>query len=218
LITVSRRPAPCGAWLEADLADPAVWRLVSERVNDTLTRARFDRALLLHFAGTGSPHAITAAARSDEYTAAVMLNNASGPVIGQAFVAACARADVPATVVLCSSPGAASAMAGMSHYGSGKRAMEYWVQAVTAEQSEDPDVCAFAVVPYAVDTPMVREVIAQPQDLQPVSALLREAADRGELATAQDTAREIWQLVVDGIAPGAIVPVGAVPPHVRAAS
>jgi len=211
LITVSRRPAPVGEWVEADLSDPAAWPGIGARFADALAAAPYRRAVFLHFAGAGSPHEHAARAGLEEYTASVLLNAASGPVLGKAFISACQAAGVPATVVLCSSPGAAEPMPAMSHYGSGKLGMEYWVRAIAAEHGADGGVHAFAVVPWSVDTPMVREVIDVQPERQPAAVALRDAAERGELASAESTADEIWRLVVDGVAPGAVVPVGAVP-------
>jgi benzil reductase ((S)-benzoin forming) len=199
-----------GEWVEADLSDPASWPRVGARVAGALDAGHYDRALLMHFAGAGSPHHATVVAELEEYTASVLLNAAAGPVLGKAFISSCRTAGVPATVVLCSSPGAAEPMIGMSHYGAGKLGMEYWVRAV-AEECRADDVLPFAVVPFAVDTPMVREVLERPAPGQPAAALLREAAELGELASPEATAAEIWQLVLDGVAPGAVVPVGAVP-------
>lgn len=67
----------------------------------------------------------------------------------------------------------------------------------------------FSVIPFAVDTPMVRETIAHPE-ATPIAARPRAAAEAGELASAEDTAAQIWQLVLDGTHDEA-VPVGAVP-------
>jgi benzil reductase ((S)-benzoin forming) len=211
LLTVSRRPARTGTWVQADLSDPTQWQTVDARVRKELAAGQVDEATLMHFAGVGAPHEPAAEADPQAYVDAVLLNAASGPVLGQAFLANCRAAGVPATVVLCSSPGAALAMPGMSHYGSGKLGMEYWVRAIAAEGGH-----AFAVVPYAVDTPMVRDVISQPvEQAPPVAAILREAAERGELATAESTAAEIWDLVLGGAEPGSAIAVGAVPPEVR---
>jgi benzil reductase ((S)-benzoin forming) len=215
LIGVSRRPPVTGQWIEADLADPAVWPLVGGTLADALAARRYDRAVLLHFAGVGTPYLSTADADLHEYTAAVLLNCAAGPVLGKAFISACRAAGVPATVVLCSSPGAATPMPGMSHYGAGKLGMEYWVRAVAAEHGDGDRVRALAVVPFAVDPPMVRDVIGQADGAPPVAAILREAAARGELANAEATAAEIWRLVLEPGESGAVVPVGAVPAGVR---
>jgi NAD(P)-dependent dehydrogenase (short-subunit alcohol dehydrogenase family) len=106
-------------------------------------------------------------------------------------------------------------MIGMSHYGAGKRALEYWTVSVAAEQAADGGATLFAVVPFAVDTPMVRDVMQQPASVQPVASDLRAAADAGALASASDTADEIWRLVLDGDHAGEIIPVGAVPPELR---
>lgn len=211
LLTVARRAAPVGEALEADLADPAAWPSVTQALAAAVEAPGVRSATLLHFAGAGSPHAPTAEAEPSDYARSVLLNAASGPILGQAFLRACIRARVRATVVLCSSPGAASPMPGMSHYGSGKLGMEYWVRSVAAELEGRHDASVFAVVPYAVDTPMVREVIGQPVDQQPVAAVLREAAARGALAGVESVAQEIWRLVLGGTPSGSIVAVGAVP-------
>jgi short-subunit dehydrogenase len=100
LVTVNRRPAPRGEWIEADLADPSAWPDVSGRVCEILGARRHDRAVLLHFAGIGTPHANTAQADLDEYTDAVLLNSAAGPVLAKAFIANCRAGEVPVTVVL----------------------------------------------------------------------------------------------------------------------
>jgi NAD(P)-dependent dehydrogenase (short-subunit alcohol dehydrogenase family) len=215
---VNRRPAPRGEWIEADLGDPAAWPRVAGRMAEILGSGRHDRAVLLHFAGIGAPHATTADADLGGYTSAVLLNSAAGPVLAKSFLSACRAARVPTTVVLCSSPGAAMPMPGMSHYGPGKLGMEYWIRAVAAEHDADDGVRTLAVVPYAVDTPMVRDVIGQTEGAPPIAAILREAAERGELATAEATAGEIWRLVLDEAESGAVVAVGAVPPGVRGAT
>lgn len=61
-----------------------------------------------------------------------------------------------------------------------------------------------AVVPFAVDTPMVREVMQQSAEVQPVTAELRRAASHGELATPVATAKQIWAAVADGTIRGRV--------------
>jgi benzil reductase ((S)-benzoin forming) len=209
VVGVSRRGGSIGDSLSADLSDPSAWGDVRLAVERHLARRRFDRAVLLHFAGLGAPHVPAAAADPDEYARSVILNAASGPALGQAFLAACASAAVPATVVLCSSPAAMRPMPGVTHYGAGKAGMEYWVRSVAAE-ADGAGAVVFAVVPHAVDTPMVREVMARGADGGPVGAVLRSVAEGPGLATADDVAREIWQLVLEGDHAGEAIAVGAV--------
>jgi hypothetical protein len=71
-------------------------------------------------------------------------------------------------------------------------------------------------VPFAVDTPMVRETIAQ-AGATPIGAKLAAAAERGELASAEATAAQIWDLVRDEKTQGSAVAVGAVPAELRSA-
>ena len=103
-------------------------------------------------------------------------------------------------------------MPGISHYGAGKAALQFWAAAAATEV--DGWARVFSVVPFAVDTPMVRETISHPE-LTPIAAHLREAAAKGELASAESTATQIWGLVLNGTSHGEAVAVGAVPTGVR---
>jgi short-subunit dehydrogenase len=211
LFGISRRAPAAGEHVQADLSQPAAWPAIAAHFDDVLGQGEANAAVFLHMSGIGTPAGPAADADLAAYTAAVLLNSASGQVLGQAFLSACQRRGTDATLVLCSSPAAAKTVPGVSHYGAGKSALQYWAAAVATEVEGWARV--FSVVPFAVDTPMVRETISRP-DLTPIAASLSAAADRGELATAEGTAAEIWQLVLDGKHAEA-VPVGAVPAGVR---
>ncbi len=114
--------------------------------------------------------------------------------------------------MLCSSPAAAKTVPGISHYGAGKAALQFWAAAAAIEVNGWAGV--FSVVPFADDTPIVRETISHPE-LTPIAVHLREAAARGELASAESTATQIWELVLNGTAHGEVVPVGDIPAGVR---
>jgi benzil reductase ((S)-benzoin forming) len=214
LIGISRRRPARGDHVEADLSRPADWRRIAAHFGEVLGPRDVGSAVFLHMSGVSMPVGPVTDADADAYTAAVLLNSASGQVLGQAFLDACKRTGTPATLVLCSSPAAATAIYGASHYGAGKAALEYWAAAVAKEVEGWARV--FSVVPHAVDTPMVRSTIAHP-DATPIAGRLREAADRGDLATPEVTAAQIWSHVLDESTQGSAVPVGAVPPQRRSA-
>jgi benzil reductase ((S)-benzoin forming) len=174
---------------------------------------RHDAAVFVHMSGVATPIGPVVDADPGAYTQAVLLNAAAGAVLGKAFLDACRSSGTPATLVLCSSPAAATPVYGASHYGAGKSALQYWAAAVAAETEGWARV--FSVVPYAVDTPMVRATIAQPPGATPVAERLRAAAEHGELATPEATAAQIWDLVLDDTTHGSAVPVGAVPAGLR---
>jgi short-subunit dehydrogenase len=214
VIGISRRPPARGEHVEADLAQPEAWPRVAAHFDEVLAAGGVTSAVFVHMSGIGTPVGPVAEADAGDYTAAVLLNAASGQVLGQAFLAACRRAGTRATLVLCSSPAAATPIYGASHYGAGKSALEYWAAAVALEVEGWGRV--FSVVPYAVDTPMVRETIAQ-AGATPIGAKLAAAAERGELASAEATAAQIWDLVRDEKTQGSAVAVGAVPAELRSA-
>ena len=208
LICISRRPSSVGEHLAADLADPAAWEAVGEQFASALNETECDEAVLLHFSGAGGPHGPAADVEPRAYARSALLNGTCGPVLAQSFLVACRRAAVKATIVLCSSPAAAKPRPGFSHYGAGKGAAEYWVQSVAAEQP-DGGARILGVIPFAVDTAMVREVMSLPADVQPqLSAHFRQKAADGELASPEQTAAEIWAVVTGDTPSGTLVPVG----------
>ena len=214
LIGIGRRPPVAGEHLQADLSDPSTWPRVAAHFHEVLESEEFDQAVFIHMSGIGEPACAAADADAAQYTAAVLLNSASGQALGQAFVSACAPGGVHATLCLCSSPAAANPARGVSHYGAGKLAVQYWVASVALET--DGWAHVFSVIPFAVDTPMVRKAMDDLPAGHPIGEHLRSSAASGRLATADATAAEIWELTRDAATHGKAVPVGAVPVPTRA--
>jgi NAD(P)-dependent dehydrogenase (short-subunit alcohol dehydrogenase family) len=209
VVGVSRRPPPIGEHLPADLADPQAWATVGRHMDAQLS-LRPASALLLHFAGALEPIGPADRAEHAAYASGVLLNSAAGQVLGVSFLHAARRHDVPATVVMCSSPAATAARAGASQYCAGKAALEQWARAVALEERERP-ATVFSVVPYGVDTPMVRGAMAASAEELPLGEVFRAAAAADRLADPESVALEIWALVARPPDPGSAVPVGAVP-------
>lgn len=214
VVTASRRPAP-GVWVEADLADPASWPTVQAAVDTALdaaiSGAGLDHAVLFHCSGTPEPLAMLVDADPVEYAAAVILDFASGPVLGQGFLRACKQRGVRATLVMCSSPAAQLVLPRQAHYCASKAGTEKWAAVAAAEIDELADGSGdrvLTVVPGATMTPMARIAMAQDPGVFPLSKLFHELEARGGFATAEDTAAQVWTAVTE--APnGALVPVGA---------
>jgi benzil reductase ((S)-benzoin forming) len=214
VIGIGRRTPAVGEHLAADLSDPATWPRIAAQFADVVGSGGFSRAVFVHMSGIGEPAAPVADVDAADYAAAVLLNSASGQVLGQAFLSACARAGVQAILCLCSSPAAANPAPGVSHYGAGKLAVQYWVAAVALETEGWANV--FSVIPFAVDTPMVRRSMAILPAGHPIGEHLRSSAASGRLATADATAEHIWELARDAATHGKAVPVGAAPAEVGA--
>lgn len=166
VIGISRRPSAAVEHLAADLADPADWQRVRDSFAAVLDSGPA-RATFLHFSGNGSPHGPAAGADPAEYERSVLLNGASGQVLGQAFLRACAERGVPCRIVLCSSPAALEPLYGMSHYNSAKVGYDRWAACLRLEV-EPADAVVFTVVPFSVDTPMLREVMELPPEIDPL--------------------------------------------------
>jgi short-subunit dehydrogenase len=209
---VARRDCGGPADLRLDLARRRSWERLAAHFAEVL-RPGVANGCLLHFAGVGQPHGRAVDAELAAYTDSVLVNGPVGLIVAKAFLTAAADAGTEATVVLCSSPAAGEPLPGLSAYGAGKLAIRYWVGAVAAEGFGR----ILGIVPWAVDTPMLRDAVNNASELMPVHLALREAAARGELAPADRTAQEIWDVVEGDRPSGSIVNVGAVPAAVRLA-
>jgi benzil reductase ((S)-benzoin forming) len=211
VIGIARRPSACAESVQADLSDPAEWNRVNALVRKTLARECPAQAVLMHFAGVGAPVGDAVTVDPSDYARAAMLNAVSGQVLGAAFLRTCREVGCRASIVICSSPAATHPRRGLSQYCAGKAALEQWVRTVAAEEANrDDGAYVFAVVPYAVDTPMVRELI-EAEDAVPLAAHFRQAAHENRLADPELTANEIWRLLAAGDRHGEAVAVGAVP-------
>ena len=213
LIGVSRRPAASAEHLAADLSEPAGWDTLIEQFDSVLDQDRPQHAMLLHFSGAIGPVGPVADVEPTGYRSCIMLNAAAGPVIGGAFIAACSRRSIPATVVMCGAPGAKEPVQGLTAYSSGKAAVEQWTRCAALDQrGAAVPIKIFAVIPWGVDTEMVREAMEVPSDVLPLGEFFRTAAAEGALATPSSVARDIWRLIASGdVASGDAIDVGAVP-------
>ena len=213
LIGVSRRPSASPEHLAADLSDPAGWDALTEQFESVLDAEPPQHAMLLHFSGAIGPVGPIADADPAAYRSCVLLNAAAGQVIGGAFIAACTRREIPATVVMCGAPGGQEPVLGLTAYGSGKAALGQWTRgAALDQQGAAVPIRIFSVIPWGVDTEMVREAMEAPSEVLPLGDFFRTAAAEGKLASADSVAREIWDLILSGeVAAGQAIDVGAVP-------
>lgn len=203
------RTAAIGEWIKTDLSDPRNWPTVSHTIDSVLDQNQPEHAIFFHCSGVMSPITVLADADPEEYVRAVVLNFASGPALGQAFLRACTARDIRATLILAGSPAAHRVMPAISHYGAGKAALEQWGKCAAAEQSTQSGSRVITVVPYAVLTGMVRDVMKQDPDQVPIVNYFRQVEADDGFATAETTAEQIWT-VIESAENGAIVPVGAV--------
>ncbi len=209
VVAISRRPAARGRQLLLDLAVPSSWPAVANDFSSVLGRGDVTEATFIHLAGTVSPLGPAVRADQAEYTKAFLVNAGATIALGQAFAAACVHHQVPATLVVTSSPAASDVVEGLSHYGAAKAAVEHWLRIVAAEvaQAKIP-LRVLAVVPQAVDTPMVRGVMDADPSQVALSGHFAELARANKMATPRTAAQHIWAAIADPDSP-LVTPVGA---------
>lgn len=190
----------------ADLADPASWPTVGERIAALVTDRAWRRITLVHNAGTLTPIGFAGEVDADAYTGNVLLNSAAGQVLGQLFLTAVRDRDARRELVLISSGAARTAYPGWSAYGAGKAAGDQWVRTVGAEQAERGGVRVLSVAPGVVATAMQTSIRATDEHDFPRVARFRELHAEGRLADPDDVALALWELLDDdSVATGEVV-------------
>lgn len=181
----------------ADLADPASWQEVGERIAEEVAGRAWDRITLFHNAGTLTPIGFVGETDSAAVTSNVLLNSASGQVLGHRFLAAVRGLDARRELVMISSGAARKPIAGWATYGASKAAFDLWARTVGEEQQQRGGAMVISVAPGVVATAMQEEIRAtDPRDFPGVQRF-RDLHANGELADADETARRLWSLLDD---------------------
>lgn len=184
--------------LPADLADPASWSTVAAHLLARLAAFAGQRVIFIHNAGTLDPIGFAGEVDTTAYRANVLLNSASGQVLGHAFLAAVAEAhfDGEVVVVLVSSGAARNPYPGWSAYSAGKAAGDQWVRAVAQEQAErGTRARVLAIAPGVVATAM-QEKIRQTDPTQfPAVERFHQLQADGALRDPADAATALWAVI-----------------------
>lgn len=205
---ISRSPGPDGTeHLPADLAEPASWSAVEAHLLARLTDFGGSRAVFVHNAGTLEPIGFAGEVESRAYRDNVLLNSASGQVLGHAFCKAVLESGFSgeAILVMVSSGAASNPYPGWSAYGAGKAALDQWVRAVGEEQRvRNSNLTVLAVAPGVVATAMQGRIRStDPADFPPVQRF-QDLHDSGQLRAPDAAAEALWALLGRDVAPGAV--------------
>ncbi|MEZ5341878.1 MAG: SDR family NAD(P)-dependent oxidoreductase [Acidimicrobiales bacterium] len=191
--TISRRSGP-GTHLAADLADPASWSSVAAWIDQLIT-ADVERVALIHNAGTLDPIGFAGEVDHDRYTANVLLNSASVQVIGAAFLASMARADLPGVYMNISSGAGKNPFAGWSSYCAGKAAGDMWIRTAGIElDARASAVRVVSVSPGVVATAMQAEIRSAETAAFPNVARFHELFEQGNLADPAQVGAKLYAL------------------------
>ncbi|MEX2279242.1 MAG: SDR family NAD(P)-dependent oxidoreductase [Acidimicrobiia bacterium] len=202
VVVFARRSGPVGRHVPVDLATHDGWDTLAGVVESEMASA--DAVEMFHCAGTLTPIGFAGEVDAAAYRTNVLLNAAAPQVIGDLFLRLVAARQVPATLVMITSGAARHPYPGWSAYSAGKAAMDSWVTAVGAEQSERDGVKVVAIAPGVVDTPMQGEIRQTDASDFPSVERFRALHADGELGDPVDVARRI-RAAVDALSNGAVV-------------
>jgi benzil reductase ((S)-benzoin forming) len=190
--------------LAADLSEPAGWDAVEASFAEHL-RPGLTEAVFIHAAADVGPVGFAGEVDSAAYRSAVVLNTASPPVLGEAFVRAAIAAGVPAQVLMLTS--GPSVYEGWSAYKAGKVEMNDWVAATGGRLEGTGAACrVLAVAPGLVETGMQEVLRSTDPASFPAKEKFVEANRGGQTQAPADVARELWQLLRgDAAANGAVL-------------
>lgn len=195
--------------LKADLSDPSSWGRVRNEMKRLVADNEPDRAVFIHAAGTLTPMGFAGEVDFDSYAANVVLNSASGQVLGNAFLGAVHDRTGSFDVVMITSGAATSVYPGWSSYGAGKAALDQWVRNVGSEQRQRGGVRVSAIAPGVVATDMQTQIREMSGHDFPNVERFHELHEEGRLADPDDAARKIWDTIDEGIDTGVVTDIRA---------
>jgi NAD(P)-dependent dehydrogenase (short-subunit alcohol dehydrogenase family) len=205
---LSRREAPGVQHCAVDLSRPAGWRRAASLFARELAGFRGARAIFFHCAGTLDPIGFAGEVDAVAYERAVLLNAASLPVLGSAFLRALRGCASPpqSWIVNVGSGAAGSVYEGWTSYCAGKAASDHWVRVAAAEQKRRGSRCTIAsIAPGVVETEMQRRIRASSERDFPDLARFQELFDKGILRDVEVVARDYWELVQGPLESGAVI-------------
>lgn len=189
----------------ADLSDPGSWKSVGKELHRLLDENDPDRAVLIHAAGTLTPIGFVGEVDSDGYAANVVLNSASGQILGHLFLEAIRGRPGTFDVVMISSGAARSVYPGWSSYGAGKAALDHWVRNVAAEQKQRGGARVSAIAPGVVATAMQSQIRETSRRDFPNVERFHELHEEGRLADPDEVAGKMWRAIEHGIEAGSVI-------------
>lgn len=190
--------------IATDLSDPSSWVEVGSRFAELVTTHDPERVVFIHAAGTLEPIGFAGEVDTGAYIDNVLLNSASGQVLGHLFLEALRGRTGTFDIVMISSGAASSPYAGWSSYGAGKAALDQWVRSVGAEQRERGGARVAAIAPGVVATAMQAKIRETPQEDFPKVDRFHSLHEDGVLVEPEVAAERIWATIERGIETGSV--------------
>lgn len=206
LIDISRSGAEGIEHVAADLSRPSGWRAAGRSFARELAAFDGDRAVFVHNAGTLDPIGFAGEVDPSPYGRQVLLNAASPPILGDAFIRAAESSGVDAQLVMITSGAASSVYEGWSAYCAGKAAVDMWVRVVGAERARRDSRCrVLAVAPGVVATPMQQRIRGTDEVDFPAVDRFVALHEDGDLVEPEVAARGIWSCLDRDLGNGEVV-------------
>ncbi len=208
ILNLARRAAAGAEHHALDLSQPEGWRAAAELFARELAAFRGARVALFHSAGTLLPIGFAGEVDAGAYARAVLLNGASLPILGDAFLRALRGCESPprSWIVNLGSGAAFNAYLGWSSYCAGKAGSDHWVRVAAAEQARRGTRCTIAsIAPGLVETEMQRQIRSSTERDFPEVERFREVFEKGILRDVDLVGRELWELVEGGLENGAVI-------------
>jgi benzil reductase ((S)-benzoin forming) len=206
VIDLSRRGAPGLEHMRADLADPGAWPAVAGLFAREMKGFAGAGVFFIHSAGTLEPIGFAGEVDARGYARQVLLNSAAPQVLGDAFLRAARETRARCTLLMIGSGAARNVYEGWSAYCAGKAAVDHWVRTVGAEQARRGGrVRVLSVAPGVVESAMQEQIRATPARDFPEVERFRALHAEGALRSAEEVARELWQLLCGEFENGAVL-------------
>jgi benzil reductase ((S)-benzoin forming) len=207
IVNLSRREVAGLINVRVDLTDPGQWSRVADDFAARLATFQGRLALFIHNALYASRFGFVGDMTADEASRQAIANCAAPFVLANAF-AACCSAKFESGIVLISSAGGETAMAGQAIYCASKAGMEHWARTVAREhETRGRGPWAIAIRPGGVNTPAVQHAAEMSVEDLAIAPRLKEMLSSGthNLLDPLTAGQEIWAAIEQRAANGAVI-------------
>lgn len=203
LARASDAPAPGGARLEVDLADPVALDEACDRLEQRIRGKRYAKAVLVNNAGVVAPVAPLEAADPAELARNLAVNLVAPMLLMRRFLRMSEGAAVLRRIINISSGAGRRPIFGWSAYCAAKAGLDMASRVVALEsQSRGRPVEVASLAPGVIDTPMQGVVrSASAEDFADVERFRKMKAE-GALRAPEEVAADILRLEAEGLLRG----------------
>jgi len=184
--------------LAFDLNDVERIEELMEEIFNSIDRSNVDGIYLVNNAAVIAPVGFIGSVQVKEISMNITVNLLAPIILTSLFIRLTSEMNTDKRIINISSGSAQNLLPGMSVYSASKAGLDVFTQCVGLEQNTNASPVKIASIwPGMIDTSLQTEARMQDKVTFPAAELFEEAKNKGMLTTAEDTARQVVEYLLN---------------------